>query len=218
MEGKSKATETIKTISEIIAKLGEATNRFGLCVTDLANNGDSVDNIKVDVNYIRRISGYVNERAECVLSNISGRDGMNQYSEDELSDRLSYDKHVEDQKFWDKVDRMYSGMRKAEDNGQSGSEWLKEHYDFNALVDYVEGKVKEPWKPEPGIIGKILKEWRRDRYSLYSIAKEQNCRVEGLRRIEEGKDVTTTNLMHYLHFIKMHEPESPVIAKIWSVL
>ena len=55
-------------------------------------------------------------------------------------------------------------------------------------------------------------------YSLYAIAKEQNCRFEGLQRIEEGKDVTTTNLMHYLHFIKMHEPESPVIAEIWAVL
>ena len=85
------------------------------------------------------------------------------------------------------------------------------------IEDVITGKVQRPWVPEPAGIGKILKEWRGDRYSLYAIAKECGCRAEGLQRIEEGKDVTTTNLMHYLHFVKVHEPQSDVIAAIWQV-
>ncbi len=67
-------------------------------------------------------------------------------------------------------------------------------------------------------LGKILREWRGNRYSLYAIAKECGCRSEGLKRIEEGKDVTTTTLMHYLHFIKVHEPESLIIYDIWNII
>lgn len=67
-------------------------------------------------------------------------------------------------------------------------------------------------------IGKMLKEWRVNRYSLYAIAKECGCRSEGLKRIEDGEDVTTTNLLHYLHFIKAHDPESLIIIDIWNEL
>ena len=114
-----------------------------------------------------------------------------------------------------KVEGLYRGLQSAKEKGQSEEEWLKENTNFE---DVVAGKVKEPWKPKPSAIGKILREWRGERYGLYSIAKEQNCRIEGLRRIEEGKDVTTSNLMHYLHFIKVHEPESLVVATIWSII
>ena len=46
----------------------------------------------------------------------------------------------------------------------------------------------------------------------------QPCLVDSCEFSEDGKDVTTTNLMHYLHFVKNHDPQSDVIAAIWQAL
>lgn len=211
----NKSLQSIQIIAQTMTELSEASSNLGLSVRNLTQDSTRVDNIKVDTEYIQWLSRFINERAKCVLDNTCGRDGLNQWAEDELSAKLSYDFFIEQNNTRKHIQKIAAAVHQAEANGQDGVEWLQKNTNIG---DVITGKVKKPWKPEPSSIGKILKEWRGDRYSLYAIAKECGCRSEGLQRIEEGKDVTTTNLMHYLHFIKTHEPQSEVIAAIWQAL
>ncbi len=211
----NKAKEAVKIIGETISKLSLATQKLGLSVRNLTYDESRADNVKIDIGYIRWISQFVSERSDCVLENTCGRDGLNQRSEDDLSEKLSYDTYAKAAATKKHLRELSNAIHKAEVNGENGVEWLKKNTN---IIDVIKGKVQRPWTPDPANIGQILREWRGDKYSLYAIAKEQNCRADGLQRIEEGKGVTTINLMHYLHFIKTHDPESDVIAAIWAIL
>ena len=211
----SKAMESMRTISKTVANLSEASQNLGQSIDNLAYDNSLAEKIQVDIDYIKWISGFITERAKCVLDNTCGRKGLNQLPEDELSARLNYDSYVKAHADYMHIKKMKAAVDKARADGENMTEWMLKNTN---IEDVITGKVQRPWKPEPAGIGKILREWRGDRYSLYAIAKECGCRAEGLQRIEDGKDVTTTNLMHYLHFIKAHDPQSDVIAAIWQVL
>ncbi len=211
----SKAMESMRTISKTVANLSEASQNLGQSINNLAYDNSLAEKIQVDIDYIKWISGFITERAKCVLDNTCGRKGLNQLPEDELSAKLNYDFFCKKNASNKHIRKLAAAIHQAEANGEDGVEWMLKNTNIEEVIT---GKVQRPWVPEPAGIGKILREWRGDRYSLYAIAKEQNCRAEGLQRIEEGKDVTTTNLMHYLHFIKAHDPQSDVIAAIWHVL
>lgn len=211
----SKSLQKIKTISTTVVDLSEASRCLGQSIDNIAYDENIAERLQVDIEYIKWISRFVSERAKCVLDNTCGRKGLNQLSEDELSARLNYDYFSEQNRIRKKFKFLADSIHNAEANGEGGVEWLRKNTN---VEDVISGKVKKPWRPEPSTIGKILKEWRGDRYSLYAIAKECGCRAEGLQRIEDGKDVTTTNLMHYLHFVKAHDPQSDIIAAIWQVL
>lgn len=215
MENNSKSNESIQTVAKTASSLSEASHLLNLCISWLAHDGSFADRIKPDLGYLEAISRAVKERAEGVFDNVRDRESLNQYDEDQFSERLSYDFYSRNHATALHLRKMKAAIDKAKADGEDMTEWMLQNTNIG---DVLTGKAKKPWKPEPSSIGKILREWRGDRYSLYAIAKEQNCRFEGLQRIEEGKDVTTTNLMHYLHFIKIHEPESPVIAEIWAAL
>lgn len=211
----NKTMESIRTIGKTVANLSEASQNLGQSINNLAYDNSLVGKIQVDIEYIKWISGFINDRTKCVLDNTCGRDGLNQWTEDELSARLSYDCYAKAHADYMHIKKVKAAVDKARADGENMTEWMLKNTNFE---DVITGKVKKPWKPEPAGIGKILREWRGDRYSLYAIAKEQNCRAEGLQRIEDGKDVTTTNLMHYLHFVKAHDPQSDVIAAIWQAI
>ena len=215
MKNNSKSNESIQTIAKTAAYLSEASNLLNLCISWLAHDESFADRIKPDLGYLEAISRAVKERAEGVFDNVRDREPLNQYDEDQFSEKISYDFYSRNHATAMHLRKMKAAIDKAKADGEDMTEWMLQNTNIG---DVLTGKAKRPWKPEPSSIGKILREWRGDRYSLYAIAKEQKCRFEGLQRIEEGKDVTTTNLMHYLHFIKMHEPESPVIAEIWAAL
>ena len=211
----SKAMESMRTISKTVANLSEASQNLGQSIDNLAYDNSLAEKIQVDIDYIKWISGFITERAKCVLDNTCGRRGLNQLPEDELSARLNYDSYVKAHADYMHIKKMKDAVDKARADGENMTEWMLKNTN---IEDVITGKVQRPWKPEPAGIGKILREWRGDRYSLYAIAKECGCRAEGLQRIEDGKDVTTTNLMHYLHFVKNHDPQSDVIAAIWQAL
>ena len=211
----SKAMESMRTISKTVANLSEASQNLGQSIDNLAYDNSLAEKIQVDIDYIKWISGFITERAKCVLDNTCGRKGLNQLPEDELSARLNYDSYVKAHADYMHIKKMKAAVDKARADGENMTEWMLKNTN---IEDVITGKVQRPWKPEPAGIGKILRAWRGDRYSLYAIAKECGCRAEGLQRIEDGKDVTTTNLMHYLHFIKAHDPQSDVIAAIWQAL
>ena len=211
----SKAMESMRTISKTVANLSEASQNLGQSIDNLAYDNSLAEKIQVDIDYIKWISGFITERAKCVLDNTCGRRGLNQLPEDELSARLNYDSYVKAHADYMHIKKMKDAVDKARADGENMTEWMLKNTN---IEDVITGKVQRPWKPEPAGIGKILREWRGDRYSLYAIAKECGCRAEGLQRIEDGKDVTTTNLMNYLHFIKAHDPQSDVIAAIWQAL
>lgn len=210
-----KTLQSIHIISQTVAELSEASSKLGLSIRNLTQDGIRADNIKVDIEYIQWISRFINDRTKCVLENTCGRDGLNQLPEDELSARLNYDYFCKKNASNKHIEKLAAAVHQAEANGEDGVEWLQKNTN---IEDVITDKVQRPSKPKPSDIGRILREWRGDRYSLYAIAKECGCRSEGLQRIEDGKDVTTTNLLHYLHFIKTHEPQSDIIASIWTVL
>ena len=210
-----KTSESIKTIAKTAAYLSEASNLLNLCISWLAHDESFADRIKPDLGYLESISRAIKERAEGVFDNVRDREPLNQDDEDQFSEKISYDFYSKNHAVAMHLRKMKAAIDKAKADGEDMTEWMLQNTNIG---DVMAGKVKKPRKPEPSRIGKILREWRGDRYSLYAIAKEQDCRFEGLQRIEEGKDVTTTNLMHYLNFIKKHEPESPVIVDIWAAL
>ena len=210
-----KTLTAIQTIAKTASSLSNAADSLSKCISNLAFDGSLVDSIKPDLGYLQSIAGLIAGRAEGILHNTCGRAALNQVDEDLFSQRISYEVYCKEKSEIEHIRKMKAAVDKAKADGEDMTEWMLKNTN---IEDVLTGKAKRPWKPEPSSIGNILREWRGDRYSLYAIAKEQNCRFEGLQRIEEGKDVTTTNLMHYLHFIKVHEPESPVIAEIWAVL
>lgn len=207
--------EAIQTMSKTVASLSKASEKLGLSIRNLTEDENFIERIKPDLGYMQSIAAKLAERAEGILDNTCGRDGLNQCSDDEFYAWLSYDRYVKAHADYMHIKKMKAAVDKARADGEDMTEWMLQNTN---IEDVLTGKAKRPWKPEPSSIGKILREWRGDRYSLYAIAKECGCRSEGLQRIEEGKDVTTTNLMHYLHFIKAHDPQSDVIAAIWQVL
>ena len=87
----SKAMESIRTISKTVANLSEASQNLGQSIDNLAYDYNLAEKIQVDIEYVKWISGFVNDRAKCVLENVCGRKGLNQLSEDELSAWLNYD-------------------------------------------------------------------------------------------------------------------------------
>ena len=210
-----KTSESIKTIAKTAACLSEASNLLNLCISWLAHDESFADRIKPDLGYLESISRAIKERAEGVFDNVRDREPLNQDDEDQFSEKISYDFYSRNHATAMHLRKMKTAIDKAKADGEDMTEWMLQNTN---IEDVLTGKAKRPWKPEPIGIGKILREWRGDRYSLYAIAKECGCRAEGLQRIEEGKDVTTTNLMHYLHFVKAHDPQSDVIAAIWAVL
>lgn len=210
-----KTLTSIQTLAQTVSSLSNAADSLSICISNLASDGSLVDSIKPDLGYLRSIARLIAGRAEGILDNTCGRTALNQVDEDQFSQWISYEVYYKGQLDIEHIRKIKAAVDKAKADGEDMTEWMLKNTNFE---DVLTGKVKRPWKPEPSSIGNILREWRGDRYSLYAIAKEQNCRFEGLQRIEEGKDVTTTNLMHYLHFIKVHEPESPVIAEIWAAL
>lgn len=214
-QNSSKARGLIKTISKTASELSEASRFLTLTINWLVQEEVRADLIKPDMGYIESISKALRERAEGVFDNVRERSALNQYDEDQFSERLSYECYSKAHADHEHIKKVLAAVKKAEADGEDMTEWMLKNTN---IEDVITGKVQRPWKPEPSSIGKILKEWRGDRYSLYAIAKECGCRSEGLQRIEEGKDVTTTNLMHYLHFIKAHDPQSDVIAAIWQAL
>ncbi len=215
MKNNSKSNESIQTIAKTASSLSNAADSLSKCINNLAFDGSLVERIKPDLGYLQSVAGFIAGRAEGVLDNICGRTPLNQVDEDQFSEWMSYEAYSKRHSDIEHIRKVKAAVDKAKADGKDMNEWMLKNTN---IEDVLTGKAKRPWKPEPSSIGKILREWRGDRYSLYAIAKEQNCRFEGLQRIEEGKDVTTTNLMHYLHFIKIHEPESPVIAEIWAAL
>lgn len=57
----------------------------------------------------------------------------------------------------------------------------------------------------PGNMGDLLKEWREvKKFSKYAIAKYENCRIEVVTAVEEGR-ATMTGLCFYLDFIGNHD-------------
>ncbi len=208
-------SKTIQTISRTASYLSEASRHLSLTVSWLAHDETRFSLIKPDLGYLESISRKLSERAEGVFDNVRERDALNQVDEDQFSEWLSYDNYSEGHAVAEKLHTIKAAIDKAKADGEDEVEWLKKNTN---IKDVITGKVKKHWKPEPAGIGKILREWRGDRYSLYAIAKECGCRAEGLQRIEDGKDVTTTNLLHYLHFVKLHDPQSDVIAAIWQSL
>lgn len=197
MKENENTLKSIKTIAKTASSLSKASYFLSMCVNNLAYDGSLVGRIKPDLGYLYHIAHLMESRTEGILANICDRTAFNQVDEDQFSQQLSYEVHYKNEAFAEHV----RSLRKALNEGK-------------ALMIAKD----RPWKPDPRSIGKILRDWRGDRYSLYAIAKEQNCRPDGLQRIEEGKEVTTTNLMHYLHFIKIHDPESDVISAVWNAL
>ena len=207
--------ESIQTIAKTASSLSNAAASLSKCINNLAFDGSLVDRIKPDLGYLQSIASFVEGRADGVLDNICGRNALNQVDEDQFSEYISYEAYSKRHSDIEHIRKVKAAVDKAKVDGEDMTAWMLKNTNIG---DVLTGKVKKPWKPEPVGIGKILREWRGDRYSLYAIAKECGCRAEGLQRIEEGKDVTTTNLMHYLHFVKAHDPQSDVIAAIWAVL
>jgi len=211
----SKAVKAIKALNTTVSELSQASNFLSMTISWLMHDETYIERIKPDLGFIESISKKLRNRTEGIFDNVRDKEALNQCDDDEFGVRLSYDLYKKNAAERDHLRELSRAFHQAEEEGHDIAQWAMENTN---IVDVMEGKVKKPWQPEPAIIGKILKEWRGDRYSLYAIAKECGCRSEGLQRIEEGKDVTTTNLMHYLHFIKTHEPQSSVIAAIWQVL
>ena len=61
--------------------------------------------------------------------------------------------------------------------------------------------MKETWTTSANALGQVLKEWRTSNgISLYSIAKYGNCRVENIKKVEEGVANMIT-LARYLDYI-----------------
>lgn len=207
--------EAIQTIAKTASSLSNAADSLSKCTNNLAFDGSLVDRIKPDLGYLQSVAGFIAGRAEGILDNICGRTALNQVDEDQFSEWMSYEAYSKRHSDIEHIRKVKAAVDKAKADGEDMTEWMLKNTN---IKDVITGKVQRPWVPEPAGIGKILREWRGDRYSLYAIAKECGCRAEGLQRIEEGKDVTTTNLMHYLHFVKVHEPQSDVIAAIWQVL
>ena len=210
-----KSLESIQTIAKTASSLSNAAASLGKCINNLAFDHSLVDRIKPDLGYLQSVAGFIDGRAEGVLDNICGRTALNQVDEDQFSELISYEAYSKRHSDIEHIRKIKAAVDKAKADGEDMTEWMLQNTNIG---DVLTGKAKHPWKPEPSSIGKILREWRGDRFSLYAIAKECSCRAEGLQRIEEGKDVTTTNLMHYLHFVKAHDPQSDVIAAIWAVL
>jgi hypothetical protein len=210
-----KSSVSIQTIAKTASSLSNAAASLGKCINNLAFDGSLVERIKPDLGYLQSIASFVEGRAEGIHDNICGRNALNQVDEDQFSEYISYEAYSKRHSDIEHIRKMKAAVDKAKADGEDMTEWMLKNTN---IEDVLTGKVKKPWKPEPVGIGKILREWRGDRFSLYAIAKECGCRAEGLQRIEEGKDVTTTNLMHYLHFVKTHDPQSDVIAAIWAVL
>jgi len=207
--------ESIQTIAKTASSLSNAAASLSKCINNLAFDGSLVERIKPDLGYLQSIASFVEGRADGVLDNICGRNALNQVDEDQFSEYISYEAYSKRHSDIEHIRKVKAAVDKAKADGENMNEWMLKNTN---IEDVLAGKAKRPWKPEPVGIGKILRVWRGDRYSLYAIAKECGCRAEGLQRIEEGKDVTTTNLMHYLHFVKAHDPQSDVIAAIWAVL
>lgn len=207
--------ESIQTIAKTASSLSNAAASLSKCINNLAFDGSLVDRIKPDLGYLQSIASFVEGRADGVLDNICGRNALNQVDEDQFSEYISYEAYSKRHSDIEHIRKVKAAVDKAKADGEDMNEWMLKNTN---IEDVLTGKAKRPWKPEPIGIGKILREWRGGRYSLYAIAKECGCRAEGLQRIEEGKDVTTTNLMHYLHFVKAHDPQSDVIDAIWAVL
>lgn len=185
-----KSKESIKTVAQTAAYLSEALHFLNMSLSWLAHDETYAERIKPDMGYLESVCRAVKDRTKCVFDNIRLHKPLNQYEENKFSELISYENYI---------------------SSHVGAENFRR---MKATVD----KARKPWKPEPSSIGKVLREWRGNRYSLYAIAKECGCRAEGLQRIEEGKDVTTTNLMHYIHFIKEHDPDSLVLIDIWKEL
>lgn len=218
MENSSKATEAIKALAKTTSSMSEASHFLSLAIDWLAHDENLVENIKPNLDYLYTVSRAVRNRAEGVFENVRGKvaiEQMNNKTEDEFSESISYDVYSKAHSVTEHLHKMKDAIDKAKADGEDMTEWMLKNTN---IEDVITGKVKKPWTPQPAGIGKILREWRGDRYSLYAIAKECGCRAEGLQRIEDGKDVTTTNLMHYLHFVKNHDPQSDVIAAIWQAL
>ena len=213
MKNNSKSNESIQTIAKTASSLSNAAESLSKCIYNLAFDGTLVERIKPDLGYLQSVAGFIAGRAEGVLDNICGRTPLNQVDEDQFSEWMSYEAYSKRHSDIEHIRKVKAAVDKAKADGEDMAEWMLKNTN---IEDVLTGKVKKPWKPEPSCIGKILREWRGNRYSLYAIAKEQNCRFEGLQRIEEGKDVTTTNLMHYLHFVKAHDPQSDVLEAIWA--
>lgn len=211
----SKSLKAIKTVNSTVAELSKTSNLLSMTISWLMHDESYVDRIKPDLGYMESISKAICGRAEGIFDNVRDKQALNQTDDDEFGARLSYDRYRKNAAELNHLREITNAFHKAEEEGHDIAQWAMENTN---ILDVMEGKVEKSWTPEPAGIGKILREWRGDRYSLYAIAKECGCRSEGLQRIEEGKDVTTTNLMHYLHFIKSHDPQSDVIAAIWQVL
>ena len=138
METKKSSIETIQDLSKTIANLSKASANLGQAINNLVfcnSIGDKrADNIKVDIEYIKWISLFLNERAKCVLDNTCGRDGLNQISEEELSAKLSYAFFSKENEVRNKLKAICDGIRKAEADGKDRVEWLKSNTNVDDLI------------------------------------------------------------------------------------
>lgn len=142
METKKTSIEIIQALCKTIAKLSEASANLGQAINNLVfcnSRGDNrADNIKVDIDYLKWITLFVNERAKCVLENTCGRDGLNQISEEELSAKLSYVFFTKENEVRKKLKAICDGIHQAEAKGKDRVELLKTNTN---VVDLIKDKV-----------------------------------------------------------------------------
>lgn len=71
-------------------------------------------------------------------------------------------------------------------------------------------------KDKKKILGALLRKWRKKAgISHYAIVKAEggSLRIDTLKRIEKGEEVTTSKLLQYLHYA--HEKGYDVLSDVW---